>query len=129
MMPATFFDLSVFSSPSAPVLLFLLKATILLLAALGVTIAMQRASAGSRHLVWLVALGSLLILPALAAWSPLRLEILPATREQARAPVSPNSPPASESQTSVIPSATATDRATEPVAQASNAVAASAAAP
>ena len=48
------------------------------LAALGITLAMQRASAGARHLVWLVTLGALLLVPALTAWGPLRLAILPA---------------------------------------------------
>jgi beta-lactamase regulating signal transducer with metallopeptidase domain/HEAT repeat protein len=38
---------------------------------------MQRAPAGSRHLVWLVALGALLVLPGLAVWGPLHLRVLP----------------------------------------------------
>jgi beta-lactamase regulating signal transducer with metallopeptidase domain len=59
------------------VVMLLAKATIILIAALGITIAMQRASAGARHLVWLVTLGALLLVPALAAWSPLRVAILP----------------------------------------------------
>jgi beta-lactamase regulating signal transducer with metallopeptidase domain/HEAT repeat protein len=59
-------------------MVFLVKATLILLAALGITRAMQRSSAGARHLVWLVALGALLLVPALTAWSPLRLAILPA---------------------------------------------------
>jgi beta-lactamase regulating signal transducer with metallopeptidase domain len=62
---------------SLPMLLLLLKATCLLLAALGASLLLQRASAGVRHLVWLVAVAALLVLPALAAWSPLRLEVLP----------------------------------------------------
>ena len=53
-------------------LLLLTKATIILIAALGITLAMQRASATARHLVWLVSLGALLLVPALTAWSPLR---------------------------------------------------------
>jgi beta-lactamase regulating signal transducer with metallopeptidase domain/HEAT repeat protein len=57
---------------------FLVKATIILVAALGITRLMQRSSAGARHLVWLVALGALLLVPALTAWSPLRVAILPA---------------------------------------------------
>lgn len=69
-MPATFSTLGV--------IVFLVKATLILLAALGITRAMQRSSAGARHLVWLVALGALLLVPALTAWSPLRLAILPA---------------------------------------------------
>jgi beta-lactamase regulating signal transducer with metallopeptidase domain len=66
------------SSPSAlPILLVLVKATCLLLAALGASLAMSRASAGARHLVWLVVLGALLVLPALAVWSPLPVRLLP----------------------------------------------------
>ena len=64
---------------SVPLVVMLLKATLILLAALGITLAMQRASAGARHLVWLVTLGALMLIPALTAWGPLRLEILPAT--------------------------------------------------
>ena len=59
-------------------LLLLAKATIILVAALGITLAMQKASATARHLVWLVALGTLLLVPLLTAWSPLRIAILPA---------------------------------------------------
>jgi beta-lactamase regulating signal transducer with metallopeptidase domain/HEAT repeat protein len=59
-------------------LMLLAKATLILVAALTITIAMQRASAGSRHLVWLITLGALLLVPALATFTPLRLEILPA---------------------------------------------------
>ena len=64
---------------TASLLILLIKATIILVAALGITIAMQRASATARHLVWLVTLGGLLLAPALTAWSPLRLAVLPAT--------------------------------------------------
>ena len=67
-------------SLNVPLVLLLIKATTILLAALGITLAMQRASAGSRHLVWLVTLGALLLIPALTAWGPLRLEILPVRR-------------------------------------------------
>ncbi len=59
-------------------LLLLAKATIILLAALGITISMQRASAGARHLVWLVTLVALMLVPALSAWAPFRLAVLPA---------------------------------------------------
>ena len=62
---------------TASLLILLVKATIILLAALGITISMQRASATARHLVWLVTLGGLLLVPALTAWSPLRLAVLP----------------------------------------------------
>lgn len=64
---------------SGSMLMLLAKATLILIAAIALTVTMQRASAGARHLVWLVTLSTLLIVPALAAWSPLRLEILPAS--------------------------------------------------
>jgi hypothetical protein len=41
---------------SISMLLLLAKATLILLVALGITLTMQRASAGARHLVWLVTL-------------------------------------------------------------------------
>ncbi|HEX5073321.1 MAG TPA: HEAT repeat domain-containing protein [Gemmatimonadaceae bacterium] len=77
-MPAI---LSAFSgettSSGLSVLMILAKATVVLLAALGVTRAMERGSAVSRHLVWFVSLGALLLIPLLASWSPIRLAILP----------------------------------------------------
>ena len=65
-------------------LVLLIKATLILVAALGVTLAMQRTSAGARHLVWLVALGTLLVVPAVSAWAPFRLAILPPLRAVAQ---------------------------------------------
>jgi beta-lactamase regulating signal transducer with metallopeptidase domain/HEAT repeat protein len=59
-------------------LVLLVKATALLLVALGASLLLQRASAGSRHLVWLVAVVGLLALPAVAAWGPLPVRVLPA---------------------------------------------------
>ncbi len=56
----------------------LVKATIILLVALGITLSMQRASAGARHLVWLVTVAALLLAPALTAWAPIQLRMLPA---------------------------------------------------
>jgi beta-lactamase regulating signal transducer with metallopeptidase domain len=58
--------------------MLLTKATIILLLALGMTVVMQRASAGARHLVWLVTVAALLFVPALTAWGPLPVRILPA---------------------------------------------------
>jgi beta-lactamase regulating signal transducer with metallopeptidase domain/HEAT repeat protein len=60
--------------------MLLAKATIILLLALGITVVMQRASAGARHLVWLVTVAALLFVPALTAWSPLPLGFLPPVR-------------------------------------------------
>ena len=55
----------------------LLKATLLLLVALGAATVLRRATAGSRHLVWLAALASVLTLPLLSKWAPLRVAVLP----------------------------------------------------
>ena len=77
-MPALFSALSGETTSSGlAVLMILAKATVVLLAALGVTRAMERGSAVSRHLVWFVSLGALLLIPLLASWSPIRLAILP----------------------------------------------------
>jgi beta-lactamase regulating signal transducer with metallopeptidase domain/HEAT repeat protein len=74
---------------------FLAKATIILVAALAITRQMHRASAGARHLVWLVTLGTLLFVPALTAWAPLALRILPP--RAAASVVTPSQPaPASD---------------------------------
>src|SRR5215207_10124438 len=78
MTLSTLFSLGGAQHWNLPLVLLLIKATLILVAALGITMAMQRASAGARHLVWLVTLGALLLIPALTAWAPLRLEILPA---------------------------------------------------
>jgi beta-lactamase regulating signal transducer with metallopeptidase domain/HEAT repeat protein len=103
-MPAI---LSVFSgettSSGLAVLMILAKATVVLLAALGVTRAMERGSAVSRHLVWFVSLGALLLIPLLASWSPIRLAILPS---DAAAPVvgAPTSAgPATSGAPSIVP--------------------------
>ncbi|HEV7990179.1 MAG TPA: M56 family metallopeptidase, partial [Gemmatimonadaceae bacterium] len=82
---------------SVSLIVMLVKATLILITALGITLAMQRASAGARHLVWLVTLGALMLVPALTAWGPLRLEILPAAAssavDAAPAPVATIAPP------------------------------------
>jgi beta-lactamase regulating signal transducer with metallopeptidase domain len=72
--------------PTFAILLLLVKATGLLLVALAASLALSRASAGSRHLVWLVALFGLLLLPALALWGPLPVRVLPAEPSQATLP-------------------------------------------
>lgn len=77
MIPANLTDLIALTSFKGSMVILLAKATVILLAALGITLAMQRASAGARHLVWLVTLGALLLVPALSAWAPLRFEVLP----------------------------------------------------
>lgn len=82
MTPTLISEIAALPGWNTPMLLLLAKATVILVAALGITVAMQRGSAGARHLVWLVTLGTLLFVPALTAWSPLRLEILPVRAQQ-----------------------------------------------
>jgi beta-lactamase regulating signal transducer with metallopeptidase domain len=60
-----------------PALLIVAKATALLLLALGLTALMQRASATSRHLVWVASLLALVAIPLLTMWSPVRFAVLP----------------------------------------------------
>src|SRR3954462_12615955 len=86
-MPLTFPLAGGFPVSTLAVLVFLVKATVILLVAAGITRVMHRASAGTRHLVWLVALGALLLVPALTAWSPLRVAVLPAQRVAVEQPV------------------------------------------
>ena len=67
--------------------LLLAKSTLLLgMAALG-ALALRRASAASRHLLWSLALGALLALPALTlavpAWKPALLAVVPASAAEA----------------------------------------------
>jgi len=66
MIPSFFNSLGSLAADHVSLLMMLVKATIILIAALGITLSMQRASAGSRHLVWLVTLGMLLLVPALS---------------------------------------------------------------
>ncbi len=61
-----------------PTVLVLLKATAILIAALLLTLALQRSSASARHQVWLVALAGLLALPAIATFAPVGFKVLPA---------------------------------------------------
>jgi beta-lactamase regulating signal transducer with metallopeptidase domain/HEAT repeat protein len=80
------------SGTSVSMLVLLVKATLILVVALGITLSMQRFSAGARHLVWLVTLATLLLVPALTAWSPIPLRILPAEKIPATAPRSDATP-------------------------------------
>ena len=70
-------DLTTLAGVDRMLALLVVKVTLILLAALAITVVMQRATAGARHLVWLVTLGALLMVPALGAWGPLELRILP----------------------------------------------------
>src|ERR1051325_5758691 len=66
-------------SGTVPLVLFIAKATLLLLAALVATAALRRSTAGARHLVWLAALVGVLALPVLSRVPSLHLEILPSS--------------------------------------------------
>ena len=102
MVPSILSDIAALPGWNTPMLLFLAKATFILIAALGITIAMQRGSAGARHLVWLGTLATLLLVPAVIAWAPpLRIAILP-----------PETAPASKPQSALTP-----QTATAPVIQ------------
>jgi beta-lactamase regulating signal transducer with metallopeptidase domain len=80
-MIANFFAaVSDFAGSNVSMMLLLAKATIILLVALSITVMMQRASAGARHLVWLVTVAALLFVPALTAWAPLPVRVLPAVK-------------------------------------------------
>jgi len=59
------------------VVAWLIKATAILVAALAATSLLRRASAGTRHLVWLATLAGILLLPAVSLSPALRLAILP----------------------------------------------------
>ena len=78
MLSSLISGIAALSASDAAMLMLLAKATLILLGAVALTVAMQKSSAGSRHLVWLVTLVALLLVPALAAWSPLRVAVLPA---------------------------------------------------
>lgn len=85
-------------SGTGPLVLFLAKATLLLVAALVATASLRRSTAGARHLVWLAALVGVLALPLLSRIPSLRLGILPSvfagpTSTAMFAPVVANTPP------------------------------------
>ena len=58
-------------------LMIVLKGTLLLVLAIALAAALRRAPAGSRHLVWLTTLATVVLFPLLAQWEPLRMEVLP----------------------------------------------------
>src|SRR5262245_50625408 len=59
-------------------LLFLIKATIVLLGGAALAATLRRAPAGLRHLVWVATLGGVVALPALLRIAPAPIEVLPA---------------------------------------------------
>jgi beta-lactamase regulating signal transducer with metallopeptidase domain len=63
---------------SVILLVWIAKATAVLLVAAGLTLALRRAPAGARYVVWLATLVTLLLIPAVSSWSPIRVRVLPA---------------------------------------------------
>jgi beta-lactamase regulating signal transducer with metallopeptidase domain/HEAT repeat protein len=59
-------------------LIWLAKVTALLMLAMGLTLALRRAPAGARYIVWLATLAALLVIPAMSAWAPISVAVLPA---------------------------------------------------
>ena len=100
MSTTLFSALGSLTNSNISMVMLLVKATIILLVAIGITLSMQRASAGARYLVWLVTVAALLLVPALTAWAPIRLRLLPAEASPTLAvpPASPTplSPSASD---------------------------------
>ena len=95
MISTIFSGLDGLTGSSISMVILLAKATLILLVAIGITLSMQRASAGARHLVWLVTLAALLLVPALTAWAPIPIRVLPAkaTSEPTVAPTAGASVP------------------------------------
>jgi beta-lactamase regulating signal transducer with metallopeptidase domain/HEAT repeat protein len=90
-------------SATVTLLIWLAKATALLMLALGVTLGLRRAPAGARYIVWLATLATLLLVPAVSQWSPLPLRILPSeTPVFARFVPEPVSMPATSPQPSRV---------------------------
>ena len=89
---STFFSSLAGFGGNVSMMMLLFKATIILLVALGITLSMQRASAGARHLVWLVTVAALLLVPALTAWAPIPVRMLPAELSPAEAAAPSASP-------------------------------------
>lgn len=69
--------------------IWLLKATLLLVAAIAATSVLRRASAGTRHLVWVSTLAGILLLPPLSLWTPIRLAVLPSSLIRVELPREP----------------------------------------
>ncbi len=103
MLPPSLQHLGALQSGNASMVLLIVKATLILIGALAVTLLMQRAAAGTRHLVWLVTLGALLLVPALTVWGPIHIGVLPAQPEPAAPALSAPSLPRYSIATSTQP--------------------------
>jgi beta-lactamase regulating signal transducer with metallopeptidase domain len=117
MVPAIVSDIAALPGWNGPMLLLLAKATLILVAALGITVAMQRGSAGARHLVWLSTLAIVLLVPAVTAWMPqLPLRILPPRAQTSAIESAPVVTPLSESQKKIETAANTPAVTTSPAA-------------
>lgn len=74
-------------------LLLLAKATLVLGLTFSVAALLQKRSAGLRHVVWLSGLASVLVLPLLMLWAPLRLPLAPGVWPAQLAVTPVSSPP------------------------------------
>jgi beta-lactamase regulating signal transducer with metallopeptidase domain/uncharacterized protein (DUF1778 family) len=101
-----------------------LRGTLVLAAAFAVTRAMRRAPAASRHLVWVVALASVVALPALGALLPAWRVVpvpaflraaAPASSAVVPGPASPEAPPASTMEPASASSPDRSDAADHPM--------------
>lgn len=110
MNSTIFSTLGALTGSSVSMLLLLAKATLILLVALGITLTMQRASAGARHLVWLVTLAALLLVPGLTAWAPIPIRVLPPAQKSAEA----TSPPVAASALPTANKVSAADKSEKP---------------
>jgi beta-lactamase regulating signal transducer with metallopeptidase domain/HEAT repeat protein len=107
-------------------LIWVAKATALLLLAGGLTLALRRAPAGARYVVWLATLATLLVIPAISSWSPIPLRVLPPASasvvESSVAPTNTAAPDAAAATSRVagsIPNTSSSlSQATRPTAQA-----------
>lgn len=109
--------------------LVVLKTTLLLAVVTLFTFLLRRQSAGLRHLLWASAIAAIVLLPAIAALSPVRLPLLPASAAEPGATDRPSigepgpdqraadPTPVSPSREAAAPSATGTTTSRSPVSR------------
>ncbi len=88
---------------ATPLVIFILKATLVLIAALVATVALRRGTAGERHLLWLAALVGVLALPVLSRIPALQIGVLPSRFFTESVPPGATLPP--QMATTVLPAA------------------------
>src|SRR4051812_22356993 len=80
-------------SPLAPVLIIVIKTTLLLALGAGTGRALHRGPAAARHLVWLTVIIGALLVPVVDRFLPLRLPVLPAPARTSALPAAPDVSP------------------------------------